>query len=258
MPSSTAFDTKTESGVSAALLDHESLCRHFGRPRVIEARTELDLDDGDGKRAYLLLEGWAYTYKLLVDGNRQIVGFAIPGDLIGIGALRRRTDDLMAATVTKAVVRELTAASFDVLFSSSVEAGMALLGALSHDEGVTVEHLVDIGRRTATERVSHFMLELHERLSRVGLAEADGFRCPLSQPLVADALGLTAIHLNRVLRDLRTRNLLVFRTGAVHLPDRRRLADLCGYDPAYLDPPDDTGGVRTKRLTDASRGREAG
>ena len=78
---------------------------------------------------------------------------------------------------------------------------------------MVVEHLVNIGRRSAIERTAHFFMELAERLSLIGLATEAEFKCPLSQFVLADALGLTSIHVNRVLRHLREQNLLTLRKG---------------------------------------------
>jgi CRP-like cAMP-binding protein len=100
---------------------------------------------------------------------------------------------------------------------------------------MVVEHLVGLGRRSAIERTAHFLLELGARLRLVGLASADRFTCPLSQYMVADALGLTAVHINRVLRQLRERGLLTFRDGEVIFDDLDGLIALAEFDTAYLD-----------------------
>ncbi|MEQ1522280.1 MAG: helix-turn-helix domain-containing protein, partial [Aestuariivirga sp.] len=98
-----------------------------------------------------------------------------------------------------------------------------------------VEHLVDIGRRNALERTAHFLLELGARLKLVGLGTKEGYACPLSQDMLADALGLTAVHINRVLRQLREKGLLTYRNGQVTFDDFDRLVKLAAFDTAYLD-----------------------
>src|SRR6185369_9387132 len=107
------------------------------------------------------------------------------------------------------------------VFSEFPRLGAALLWAVSRDEAVMVEHLVGIGRRSAIERMAHFFLELGQRLQLVGMATDTKFECPLNQYLLADALGLTAIHVNRVLRQLREQGVI----------------KLCGFDSGYLDQP---------------------
>ena len=100
---------------------------------------------------------------------------------------------------------------------------------------MVVEHLVDLGRRNALERTAHFLLELGARLKLVGLGSAAGYACPLSQYLPSDALGLSAVHINRVLRELREDGLLTFRNGQVTFDDYERLVTLANFDKAYLD-----------------------
>ena len=113
--------------------------------------------------------------------------------------------------------------------------GAALLWAVSRDEAMIVEHLVSIGRRSALERTAHFFMELAERLILVGEATETEFKCPLSQFVLADALGLTAIHINRTLRQLRERQLLTLRRGSVIIHDLDALRKLAGFQGGYLN-----------------------
>ena len=112
--------------------------------------------------------------------------------------------------------------------------GAALLWAASRDEAMVVEHLVSIGRRSAIERTAHFFIELAERLSLIGLSSKGEFNCPLSQFVLADALGLTAIHINRVLRQLREQKMLTLRNGKVQMHDWNGLRKLAGFEGGYL------------------------
>ena len=100
---------------------------------------------------------------------------------------------------------------------------------------MVVEHLVDIGRRSALERMAHFLLELGSRLTLVGLGTKERYDCPLTKYHLADALGLSAVHVNRVLRQLREEKLLVFREGVVNILNYDRLCAQGDFDPAYLD-----------------------
>ncbi len=94
------------------------------------------------------------------------------------------------------------------------------------------------GRRSGLERAAHFFLELAERLSLIGEATTEGFKCPLSQFVLADALGLTAIHINRILRQLRKLRLLTQHKGMVQIHDLRELKKLAGFEGGYLEMPD--------------------
>jgi len=100
---------------------------------------------------------------------------------------------------------------------------------------MVVEHLVGIGRRDANARMAHFLLELGSRLALVDMGSKKGYDCPLTQYHLADVLGLSAVHVNRVLRQLRENGLLTFRDGHVTFQNYDGLVDLAEFDPAYLD-----------------------
>jgi CRP-like cAMP-binding protein len=120
-------------------------------------------------------------------------------------------------------------------FATAPRLATAVLWAASRDEAMVVEHLVNIGRRSAEERMAHFLLELGSRLQLIGVGDAAGYDCPLTQYHLADALGLSAVHVNRVLRQLREDGLMNFHKKCVVFDDLDGLRQLAGFDSAYLD-----------------------
>ena len=182
-----------------------------------------------GHKAYILQAGWAMSFKLLPDGDRQIIGFPLPGDCVGLRSVLLRTSDHSFSALTDAKVSGLDAAKLTEMFDQFPRLGAAFLWAASRDEAMVVEHLVSVGRRSAIERTAHFFLELCERLRLVGLATETEFTCPLNQYVLADALGLTAIHVNRVLRQLRERDLMTLGARRVVLRDVPALKRLAGF-----------------------------
>ena len=104
----------------------------------------------------------------------------------------------------------------------------------SCESTIYAEHLVDLGRRSALERVAHFLLELLTRLQSIGLADEQSFKIPLTQELLADALGLSIPHVNRVLRRLREDQLVVVEDQRVTVKDMDALAELADFEPSYL------------------------
>ena len=190
---------------------------------------EITEEGQTGHKAYVLQQGWAQTYKEMPDGARQIIGFPIPGDCVGLRSVLLWTADHSFSALTDAVVSAVPAQRMLQLFNDFPRLGSAFLWAASRDEAMVVEHLVNIGRRSALEHTAHFFLELAERLMLVGLATETEFKCPLSQYVIADALGLSAIHVNRVLRELRELDLLTVKTGAVIIHDLVGLRKLAGY-----------------------------
>jgi CRP-like cAMP-binding protein len=120
-------------------------------------------------------------------------------------------------------------------FRNAPRLATAVLWAASRDEAMVVEHLVNLGRRSAEERMAHFLLELGARLSLVGIGDKTGYKCPLTQYHLADTLGLSAVHVNRVLRHLRGDGLVTFQKGSVIFNDFEGLRELASFDTAYLD-----------------------
>ncbi len=185
--------------------------------------------------AYVLASGWACSYKLLPGGGRQIVDIQIPGDFLGLRSILFRTSDHNVEPITPVQASEVRQRDLIAAFSQTPRLATAVLWAASRDEAMVVEHLVDLGRRTATERTAHFLLELGARLRLVGLGDRKGFLCPLSQYRLADTLGLSAVHVNRVLRELREEGLVTFQKGRVVFDDFDALVEMSGFDRAYLD-----------------------
>ena len=211
------------------LSEIQSQCRRVAKD------TELVHEGQTGHRAYILQRGWARCYKLLPDGGRQIITFSLPGDCLGLRSVLLRTSDHSFATITDALVSEVPAQRMMAIFHDQPRLGAAILWAASRDEAMTVEHLVNIGRRSAIQRMAHLILELHERLQLVDLATPSGFDCPLNQHALADALGLSAIHVNRTLRQLRERGLVTLSGHRMLIHDAKALRDLAEYNSSYLD-----------------------
>jgi CRP-like cAMP-binding protein len=198
--------------------------------RFVPARQWLDIG---ANRTWLIGNGWVYSYKALANGERQVVGFHLPGDLIG--ETKPGGEGFSYVAVTDCVVCEFDRSMAMKLRRSETVLPDALRWSDAREAAIVQQHLISIGRRSAIARVAHLLLELGARLKLVGLADDDGYQCPLSQELLGDALGLTKIHVNRMLRELRELGCLTFRNGRVAYGDMARLIDLAEYDPAYLD-----------------------
>lgn len=185
--------------------------------------------------AYVLSDGWVCSYKLLADGSRQILHFQIPGDFLGMRSVLLKTADYSVVPITPIEAAEVTSGDLVTIFTETPRLAMALLWAVSRDGAMPVEHLFAVGRRNAAERTAHLLLELGVRLRLVGLGSTAGHDCPLSHYLLADALGLSAVHANRVLRYLREEGLLTVQRGRVTIHDFDALAERCGFSADYLE-----------------------
>lgn len=205
------------------------------RRRTVAALTEIVHEGQTDHRAWILQEGWANCYKLVPNGGRQIISFPLPGDFMGLRSVLLRTSDHSFASLTDAVISDVPSQRLIEIFHQFPRLATAILWATSRDEAMVVEHLVNIGRRSAIERLAHLFLELGQRLGMVGLSSSTGFACPLNQYVLADALGLTAVHVNRVLRQLREQGLITVKAHHVIIHELDGLRQLAGYDSAYLN-----------------------
>lgn len=229
------FAHKLGAYVALSEPEFEVLAALHTRRRTFPVDLDL-IHEGQGRRsAYILARGWACSYKNLRDGTRQIIDFQIPGDFLGLRSVLFRTADHNIVPVTPIEASEVFDTDLIEAFAKTPRLATAVLWATSRDEAMVVEHLISIGRRDAVERTAHFLLELGARLMLVGLGTKNGYDCPLSQYQLADALGLSAVHINRSLRQLREKGLVTFRDGKVIFDDFDGLVDLAEFDNTYLD-----------------------
>ncbi len=205
------------------------------RRRTFEAGRDLVHQGQSEQAAYILAAGWVVSYKIQPDGSRQIVDFQIPGDFLGLRSVLLHTSDHGIEPIVEIEAAEVLVSDLLQAFAETPRLATAILWAVSRDEAMVVEHLVGLGRRDADARMAHFLLELGVRLSLVGMGSKKGYACPLTQYHLADALGLSAIHVNRVLRKLREDELVTFRDGFVTFNNYEGLVKLADFDPAYLD-----------------------
>ncbi|MCF8466553.1 MAG: Crp/Fnr family transcriptional regulator [Sneathiella sp.] len=205
------------------------------RRRTFTAGRDLIHQGQSDQDIYLLDSGWVCSYKILPDGLRQIVDFQIPGDFLGLRSALLQTSDHSVEPITDIEVSEVFVADLLGAFARTPRLATAVLWAASRDEAMVVEHLVNIGRRDADVRTAHFLLELGARLALVGLGSKEGFACPLTQYHLGDVLGLSAVHVNRVLRRLREGGMLTVHKGQVTFDNYDRLIAFAEFDPTYLD-----------------------
>ena len=183
---------------------------------------------------FLLVSGWVERFKLLPDGRKQIVNFALPGDLLCFDAgTFARAHYSMEAT-TDLVVCRIPVENMAKLFQSSFRLGRAISWVSSHEEALLVERIVSLGQRSALERTAHLFCEFWRRLQILGIAEGASYEMPLTQQHLGDILGLSHIYLNRVLRRLRELKLIVLSRGSVRILDAKGLEKLAGFEDDYL------------------------
>jgi CRP-like cAMP-binding protein len=179
-------------------------------------------------KQFVVVSGWGCESRILPDGRRQIFSFVLPGDVVDL----TRCSHVGRRSFTSLTRMELIDTA--VLLAAEPGHSEALTEALStyvtRMEDRLFDHMVRIGRLTAKERVLNLLLELYDRLQAVGMVKDDSFRLPLTQEVFADALGLSIVHINRTLQQLRRAGRITLKAGMVTLHDRAKLSSYAFYE----------------------------
>lgn len=203
-------------------------------PRTVQRHRDIVTEGRSYASLFIVMEGNAIRYRILHDGRRQIVNIVLPGDIVGALGYFMESSLYSTKALTEVTVATIPFSRVNALNETHPRLVTKLFWWFSCESTIYAEHLVDLGRRSALERVAHFLLELLTRLQSVGLADDQSFKIPLTQELLADALGLSIPHVNRVLRRLREDNLVVVEDQRVTVRDIESLAELADFDPGYL------------------------
>ncbi|MBZ9677699.1 Crp/Fnr family transcriptional regulator [Mesorhizobium sp. ES1-1] len=185
-------------------------------------------------RVFIIESGWGCISHNLAGGQRQILDFALKGDVVLPHSFPGAAPETFVAQTDLAVF-EASNKMFALAVAKSPRIASLFLETLVLQRALVAQHLTNVGRRSALTRTAHLLLELRTRLERVGSATHNGYSCPLTQYDLADALGLTPIHVNRMLRELRERKLLEFRQGHVRMLDREGVARFADFDDRHVD-----------------------
>ena len=214
--------------------DTDMLAQLCARQRTVKRHADLVTEGQSEQSVFFLHEGWGARYKLFPDGRRQILMFVLPGDVIGMNQLLLDTATESVATMTE---MRLSQAPRDAVIETMRQRhglALALWRSLEQEQAILAEHLASLGRRGALQRTAHLLLELRQRLMATGEASAAEFECPLTQYELADALGLTAIHVNRVIRHLREQGLACIEHRRITIHDAEGLAAVAEFDGRFL------------------------
>jgi CRP-like cAMP-binding protein len=224
---------KLETRAPLAEEDREALDSLRLDVREIAARRNIIREGDRPDHVHLVLEGWAARYKLLPDGARQITAFLIPGDFCDLHVTVLDEMDHGIITLTRSRVAFIPRATMDEL-TDRASLAKAFWWSTLVDEAVLRAWIVNIGRRDATESIGHLFCELYVRMRNVALTDGHRFDLPLTQEEIADALGLTPVHVNRVLQRMRAEGLISLKQGALTIHDYRSLEKASGFNANYL------------------------
>jgi CRP-like cAMP-binding protein len=202
--------------------------------RSVPARTSI-IQEGDAPEdVHLVMSGFACRSKVTEDGHRQIFAYLVPGDFcdLHIFILKEMDHTIETLSLPCEVVQIPRPRVLEL--TKRPEIARALWWATLVDEATLREWLVNLGQREAVERIAHLFCELHLRLGSIGLAANDGFTLPITQMELADTMGLSTVHVNRALKDLRSRGLISFKDNTLLIHDVDEIRGLSGFNPNYL------------------------
>lgn len=182
----------------------------------------------------LVLSGVACRTKTLPDGRRQILGLLVAGDFCDLHVVLLARLDHAISTLTPTVVARLPEAELQIVMGENPTIARGFWLAALVQEAIAREWIVSLGRRSAYERMAHLLCEFYERLAGIGLASDGVCDMPLTQADLADALGLSQVHVNRTLQDMRQAGLIEFRGRRLRVVHLQNLRDVGMFDPSYL------------------------
>ncbi len=202
--------------------------------RRVGPRQDLICEGDTPDHVHLIVEGFACRYKMLADGQRQIMAFLVPGDICNLNVFILDQMDHGIATISACQVVDIPREGIEALTTRHPRITRALWWCTLVDEAVLREWLVNIGSRQAHQRIAHLLCELLMRLQVVGQVTADCFAFPFTQNELADTLGLSDVQVNRTLRLLREQKLIVLKRRVLTILDVAGLKAYCGFNPNYL------------------------
>ncbi len=202
--------------------------------RTLDPSTYL-LREGDPPQfCSVLISGFAYRQKLTGEGARQIVSLHIPGEALDLQSLHLDVADHNIQTLTRAEVALIPRAAMRELILARPAIAHAVMVQILVEASIGREWTLNIGRRDAQTRLAHLLCEVAVRLDAQGLAVADGYELPMTQEQLGDALGLTAVHVNRTLKALEAKGLIVRNRRHVGIPHWTPLRDVGDFTGRYL------------------------
>jgi CRP-like cAMP-binding protein len=238
----TADDPCARGGLAAKLSrylhltgeERDFIARLHASTQRVERRRDLIREGHAYAMVYMLCSGMVSRYRVLPDGRRQVLNFGMPGDLVGFPSCLFARATASVCCMTDAVVAAVPLEQLSMLFARFPRIGTALFWAAAREAAICAERLVAVGRRGADERVAYFFLELIALQHAGALQDGDRFSFPVTQELIADAIGLSTPHVNRTLRKLRQRRLLALDGQEAEVQDARGLIMMASFDPSHF------------------------
>jgi CRP-like cAMP-binding protein len=218
------------ASLAALSPDEEQLVQRLSQRCEDHSPNTFLVTESEAVRPRFVVSGWACRQRILPDGRRQIFSLVLPGDAIGVTSHPRPLGAASTVALTRLVTVDASGL-VETLETGGIAPNLATAVRLQAglDEALLLDHVVRLGRQTAYERVAHLLLELQSRLFTIGMADAVNFPLPLTQENLADVLGLSIVHVNRTLQQLRREKMIKLAGFKVTLLEPQLLAAVADY-----------------------------
>lgn len=216
-------------------IEREVLSRSIARTREVAADNDMVAEGSRPVHSTLLVSGFAARYSHVADGSRQIVAIHVPGDFVDLHSfLLKRMDHGIYAMSPCTVALVPHERLLEITEGYPHLTRLLWLSTLI-DAAIHRQWLIGIGRKSASARIAHLLCELYVRLAVVGLTDGSQFALPITQEELADSLGMSLVHLNRSIREVKSEGLFEWRRSGVEIKDWGGLRQLAEFDPTYLN-----------------------
>lgn len=220
-------------GAMALKLRHDLGTLARDRAEIAAGRSIVE-ENGRCPQLYVVEQGWVLRSRGLASGRRQIVGYALPGDMLCTDSLLFKSSSFDLSARTPVNVIRVEAPQGPELFERYPALAAAVAWTVAQDESVLAERVVSLGRRDSLEKLAHALCEMEARLTAIGQMRGRTLELPLNQEDFADMLGISVIHVNRTFRKLAEEDIAFYRKGAIEVRDPERLKQIAAFDPGYL------------------------
>lgn len=217
------------------------------RKQTVEANIYLVREGDRPDRSCVVLQGFVVRHKVTETGRRQIISMHVAGDFIDLEGALLNVADHNAQTTTRCEVAFVARSAIRELIVSYPRIGMAMWVDTLIDSSIFREWIVNVGQRDARSRVAHLLCEFARRLEVAGLSDAAEYSLPMTQEQIADATGLTSVHVNRVLQQLIRDDLIKHANRRITIPDWEKLRKVAGFNENYLHLDQVSRGQRSDR-----------
>lgn len=214
--------------------DHDALAALPVEIKTYSAHSYLIREGERVKTAKLIVDGLAYRHKVTMEGARQIVSLHMAGDFIDLEGSLLRVADHNVQAIASCTVAQFPRNAIVSLIKERGRVAHAMWIDTLIDASIHREWVVNVGRRDARAAMCHFLCEHGTRLKAAGLSESAAFQLPMTQEQIADVLGITPVHVNRVLRDLNMEGVVIRHKRYIEVPDWTRLKKIAGFNELYL------------------------